>query len=279
MDDITVRVMRFDFPEVIDPMIVRGDPEESYETVALSLLLPYLEPYIIRTMKAARKHVTDPALRTDLDRFCAQEGQHYRQHKRFNDAVRAYGLKGLDALEAELDADYQRFSATKSLRWNLAYAEGFEALTTAVAHFSFETKAFERIDASVRDLWHWHLVEELEHRAVAFEVYDHVVGSYFYRLWVGIWAQLHMLRWIRRTSRAMLAADPRTLEGVDEAKRLRSIRLRLLRRHLLPKVLRIFGPRYTPRVLAMTPAMTSAAADYTARAIRTSATEGDRARD
>ena len=35
-----------------------------------------------------------------------------------------------------LDADYRRFTREKSLRWNLAYAEGFEALTTAVAHAS-----------------------------------------------------------------------------------------------------------------------------------------------
>ena len=35
----------------------------------------------------------------------------------------------------------------------------------------------------------WHFVEELEHRTLAFDVYEPIVGDYFYRLFVGVWAQ------------------------------------------------------------------------------------------
>ena len=97
---ITIRRMNFSFPDGIDPVVVEGHPEESYFYVGLSLLLPYLEPYLIRSMRAARGHVTDPALAADLDLFNGQEGQHYRQHTLFNQAVRLQGFTGLAALEA-----------------------------------------------------------------------------------------------------------------------------------------------------------------------------------
>ena len=84
MDRITVRQMDFTFPDDIDPIVVDGDPGESFATIGLSLLLPYLEPYLIRSMKEARSHVTDPALLEDLEKFNAQEGQHFRQHVKFN---------------------------------------------------------------------------------------------------------------------------------------------------------------------------------------------------
>ena len=92
MHDITVRRMEFDFSDELDPVYIEGAPEESHATTAFSLLLPYLEPYLIRTMKEAKKQVTDPDLIRDLERFCAQEGQHYRQHKRFNDVMRGAGF-------------------------------------------------------------------------------------------------------------------------------------------------------------------------------------------
>ncbi len=51
MHEIPVRKMDFGFPEHIDPLSIPEKPEQSYAMVGLSLLLPYLEPYLIRTMK------------------------------------------------------------------------------------------------------------------------------------------------------------------------------------------------------------------------------------
>ena len=73
-ESITVRRMRFTFPADLDPVICPGKPEESFVNVGLSLLLPYLEPYLIRSMREARKQLSDPALLADLDAFNAQEG-------------------------------------------------------------------------------------------------------------------------------------------------------------------------------------------------------------
>ena len=271
-DAITVRRMAFPFPERIDPVVIEGCPEESYFFVGLSLLLPYLEPYLIRTLREAKKRVTDPALAADMDLFNAQEGQHYRQHIRFNEAVRPPGLEALKALEADLSADYHRFTETRSLRFNLAYAEGFEAFTTAVARFALETRQFDRVSPdAARDLFRWHLVEELEHRTVAFDVYDHVCGGYLYRLAVGLFAQWHLNRFALRVSSALQGKDPEEFQkkygGHREAwARLQPL-LRLGARRFFPKVLATYLPWYTPHAIALSEEASALAKLYSEMAL------------
>jgi hypothetical protein len=254
-DTITVRRIEFSFPERLDPVIFEGRPEESYVLVGISLLLPYLEPYLIRSMREARKQVKDPALLADLDAFNAQEGQHYRQHLRFNEAVRPADVEALTALEAELSADYRRFTATRGIRWNLAYAEGFEAFTTAMARFTLETGQLEGMHPAALELFQWHLIEELEHRTVAFEVYDHVCGGYLYRLAVGLYAQWHLNRFALRVAGVLQNADPagfrRRFGGRKAAwARLRPLFGKILRR-LYPKILATYLPWYTPRAIPL----------------------------
>ncbi len=267
--DITVRRMGFEFPDEIDPVFIPGEPEESFGIIGLSLLLPYLEPYLIRTMKVAKQHIGDADLLEDLERFSAQEGQHYREHMRFNAALGREKFPGLAALEAELAEDYQRFTRTRSLRFNLAYAEGFEALTTAVARFAFEERGLGEMDSPVADLIAWHTIEELEHRTVAFDVYNHVCGGYLYRLVFGLFAQWHLTRFVRRVTRYMLETDPEAVRRAGASAERRAgqrMRTRLALRKLLPNVLRTYLPWYTPHRIEWTPEMGRVARRYTARA-------------
>lgn len=265
---ITPRKLRFDLPDSLDPVIIEGEPEESYINVAMSILLPHLEPYLIKTMRLAKREVRDDALAADLEAFCAQEGHHYRQHALLNQALVRGGARGFEDLERELAADYQRFQRSRSLRFNLAYAEGFEALTTAMALvFTGEDKS--RWNPAVLDVFLWHLLEELEHRTVAFEVYEHVVGSYPYRIAVGAYAQWHLLRFLIRAANAMLAADPRTEAefGGKAGRRRREPRLSaLLFKKVLPRLSRTYRYRYSPRDLEMPAELEALTAPYTARA-------------
>jgi hypothetical protein len=250
---ITIRRPQFAYPAHLDPMVWPGQPELSYVLVGLSLLLPYLEPYLIRTMNEAKRRITDPELAADVALFNGQEGQHYRAHMRFNDAVRE-GYPTLAPLEAELERDYQRFTEERSLKWNLAFAEGFEAYTCATARFSLEEGLLQKLHPAARDLFEWHLVEEMEHRCVAFDAYEHLFGSYLYRLAVGFYAQWHLNRFVDRAARAMLDEDRQ--KGRDHGgpaaawKRLEP-HLSLMLRRLFPKVLRTYLPGYTPHRIEM----------------------------
>lgn len=273
MDSITVRQMPFEFPDEIDPVFIEGDHQQSFALIAGSLLLPHLEPYLIRSMKAAEKHVTDPKILDDLKRFAAQEGQHYRMHMKFNATIRRSGFPGLEALEKELSDDYHRFTKTKSLRFNLAYAEGFEALTMNAIKQIMEPDGFGEDLSTFMQMVEWHFVEELEHRTVAFDVYDHVCGGYFYRLFVGIWAQWHFTRWIRRAAAYMLEMNPQPPKR--DAKQTGENGMAKLPKRAsildsLSAIWHIYLPNYNPHKLTIAPGIQRLADKYTEMAIKTS---------
>ncbi len=261
MADITVRKIRFAFEESID--FDRSDAELSMllPMLALSMTMPYLEPYLIRTMREALKHISDPVLAEDARRFSQQEGHHYRNHAAFNEQIRRQfsqaDADGLRAIEAALEADYQRFTREKLLRFNVGYAEGFEAMTCASALAMAEHGSFA--EASMipgGEIWAWHMAEEIEHRTVAFGVYEHLVGSYFYRITVGTWSQWHFLSYVRRFARCMAGALDRKL----------IISRSPMNRSVLRRYLHTWSPRYHPAKIDIPDAVGGLLARYTAMA-------------
>ena len=206
MTEITVRKVAFEFP---DDVPVIGNPAEisqSLGMVGFSFTLPHLEPYLIRTMRTAVRDVEDSRLIEDMKHFSSQEGFHFQNHARINDLVcsklRPETAQEMRQIESEMEADYQRFSKEHSLKWNLAYAEGFEAMTLVMALISFE-KGFEGWDQRWANLYEWHLAEEVEHRTVCFDAYDTLYGDYFYRVRWGYWAQMHFMGYVERFTKCV----------------------------------------------------------------------------
>lgn len=261
MSDITVRKMRFPFDEVLR---LDADDEQLgalLPVLGLSLTMPYLEPYLIRTMNAALREITDPALAEDVRCFAQQEAHHYRNHALFNETVRARfddaTAARLRAIEAELEDDYERFTRTKSLRFNVAYAEGFEAMTCAgalagAAHGAFEPGS----DVPGGELWAWHMVEEIEHRTVAFGVFEHLVGSYPYRLIGSMRAQWHYLSYVDRLAKEMARALGRNPARPRTP----------MHRDMLRRWLRTFSPWYDPATIELPPSVPALLVRYTALA-------------
>lgn len=217
MADITVRKMNFDFPDDL-PLV--ADPtslENSMGVLGLSFTLPHLEPYLIRTMRVAVKEATDPSIIEDMRNFSAQEGYHFRNHARLNEIILSKltpEVAGeMRLIEAEMEADYQEFTGEKSLPWNLAYAEGFEAMTFMMA-MNMLKEGFEGMDENWAQLMEWHMAEEIEHRTVTFDAYNHISGKYFFRVKHGLWAQKHFLGYVARF--AMCAAKDANVRGAVE---------------------------------------------------------------
>jgi len=87
-------------------------------------------------------------------------------------------------------------------------AEGFEALTMNAVKHMMEPKGFGEDLPPFMQMVEWHFVEELEHRTVTFDVYEHVFGDYLYHLFVGVCAQWHFSNWMRRVAAYMLEVRP-----------------------------------------------------------------------
>lgn len=209
-----VRIMDFE----IDPQLVRDALPEVFPAYGISMTLPYLEPYLVRTMRAALKHCTDPVVAQEVRQFIGQEAQHYRQHAVLNDIIRSISpeLEGLREIEDQLEADYQRFTQTKSLKFNLAYAEGFEAATFAGGRANFRNKVFDRLETiqntDLLRLFIWHALEEVEHSTVTFNIYDHLYGDYLYRLVAGTYGQYHFFKYVFLFSKFIAKNAPQALE-------------------------------------------------------------------
>lgn len=206
MSEINVRKIQFEFPEDLTVLAAPKDFDRSMAMLGVSMTLPHLEPYLIRTMRVAMKDVEDEDLRRDMKNFSAQEGFHYRNHARINEIIcsklRPQTARNVRIIEAEMEADYRRFTKEKSLRWNLAYAEGFEAMTLIIALEFFEDYELE-LELNWRELWEWHLAEEVEHRTVCFDAYEKLNGGYFHRVFWGIRGQQHFLKYVDRFARCI----------------------------------------------------------------------------
>lgn len=221
-------------------------PEFSQIVNAASLAMPYLEPYLIRSMRKARPLITDEALQKELDLYVAQEATHFRQHQKFNDELAALGYESLPPFEAKLAADYQRLGETKSLKFNLAYAEGFESMALAIGEMLIDDRdyLFGGSEANVASLVLWHFVEEIEHKNVAFDVFDHLYGSYAWRLLGLAYATGHIFWRTGQGYRAFLKEDG-LWRDLKSRWRLAKLLGRIFAK-LTPKLLRILAPGYHP---------------------------------
>lgn len=225
-------------------------PEFSQIVNSASLAMPYLEPYLIKTMREARPLITDANLVRDLDLYCAQESTHYRQHRKFNDELKALSPETIAEHESVLAEDYARLGRERSLRFNLAYAEGFESMALAIGHMLIEDREFLFGDSesAVASLVLWHFVEEIEHKNVTFDVFKHLYGSYVWRIAGLVYATFHIMARTRRGYHALLKED-----GLwkDFHSRLALARVLLhIFGKLAPKLLRILHPAYHPSKVA-----------------------------
>src|SRR6266481_4368961 len=139
---------------------------------ALSLMLPPGERFFMAALRPFLREIEDPGLRKQVLGFLAQEGVHSREHERYNKRLDEQGYwtaKWFELLTlVSLDVT-RRFT---SRRWQLAITCAFEHLTATVADTVLrDSRILRDAHPEYARLWRWHCAEEIEHKAVAFDVY------------------------------------------------------------------------------------------------------------
>jgi hypothetical protein len=142
-----------------------------------SLFFPEGEQFFIDTVRHYRDRITDPKLREDVKGFIGQEAMHGREHRAYNEALAAAGYP---AAELERKAIRQLDRSRRLLR-----PAGQLAVTIALEHFTAilaevllsDDRMLAGAPPEMAALWRWHAIEETEHKAVAFDVYQSVVGK------------------------------------------------------------------------------------------------------
>ncbi|WP_281784597.1 metal-dependent hydrolase [Sinimarinibacterium flocculans] len=143
---------------------------------AMSLFFPEGERYFIHSVRHYRDRIADPALQTAVTAFIGQEAMHGREHEDYNRLLAQAGLpaKELEAHAARfLDLLKARLPAAAQLSVTIAQ-EHFTAIMAQLV--LTDPRLTAGADKRLAALWRWHALEEIEHKAVAFDVYRTVMG-------------------------------------------------------------------------------------------------------
>ena len=158
-----------------------GNPAATAISNGLNMLFPHGERFFVRSVKHFLGEIDDPALRAAIKGFFGQEGRHARAHDQFNEILRAQGY--------EIDrflAGYHRLSswleAHNPPKLNLAITAAAEHFTAILAEGAFTENVLDAAAPEMRQLLAWHAAEELEHKAVAFDVLRTIDPSYALRI-------------------------------------------------------------------------------------------------
>lgn len=156
---------------------------------AISFLFPPGERFFIQSVQSYRDRISDPVLIDQVKRFVYQEAMHTKEHARCNGALSQafpHGKK-IEDLAAKGLGLIQRFTPKAT---QLAVTCALEHFTAILADSLLRGQEIfiRETDPSFAALWLWHAVEESEHKAVCFDVYQTVCGkgmlSYLHRVMV-----------------------------------------------------------------------------------------------
>jgi hypothetical protein len=150
----------------------------SHLAAALSSLFPGGEEFFVRSVRHFRERIDDPALARQIAGFIGQESVHAREHRVLNDRLAALGYptKHFERITTAALRARTRLAPAKA---NLAATAALEHVTATLAELLLSSEEMRDLfgHEELRDLFVWHALEELEHKAVAFDVYRAVGGS------------------------------------------------------------------------------------------------------
>ena len=143
----------------------------------LSIFFPSGERFFIDSVRNYRERITDAELQKAVTAFIGQEAMHGREHIEYNNALVASGMPA-DTMERLV---IRLLNTAKKI---LPKADQL-AVTIALEHFTAiladillrEPKLLEGSEPRFASLWRWHALEETEHKAVAYDVYQTVIGK------------------------------------------------------------------------------------------------------
>jgi predicted metal-dependent hydrolase len=174
---ITVRSITL-HPSAVTPKYWFGGLAfETHFFNALSTTFPEGERFFIQSVRINADGITDSDLLQQIHSFAGQEGQHSLEHAAHVELLIDQGYGALRRMNT-LMRNVMRWFTRHQPRYSLAITAAVEHLTAVLADglMQHPGRWLSPMSTDMRLLWHWHAVEESEHKAVAFDVY-HATGG------------------------------------------------------------------------------------------------------
>jgi predicted metal-dependent hydrolase len=170
---------------------------------ALSFSFPEGEQFFIESVRQAAEHMNhaphNEVISETLRNFIAQEASHRHLHAQYNSLLEAQGLKnhwGPRIVKRKTRA--RRFLGSSQLHHlhELAITAAYEHFTAVLGEITLNSVGtssdwLKNADTTLQTLWRWHAAEECEHKAVAFDLYQHLGGGLGWRRFWMVYISVH----------------------------------------------------------------------------------------
>ena len=148
----------------------------------VNLLFPAGERFFVRSVHYYLDKLEDPELKKEVRAFFNQEGRHAKAHEDYFERMEAQGYDIREFLRIYEKIAYE-FIEPNAPKWlSLSTTAALEHYTAALAHTALRYKLLDHAHPAMRELLYWHASEEIEHRAVAFDVLAQMEPGYGKRM-------------------------------------------------------------------------------------------------
>jgi predicted metal-dependent hydrolase len=212
------RMVRFDWSGT--PLHwVPGDPFSTHMINVLHLLLPAGERWFIGVVNEAAPLVCDPEVAKAIQPFVQQESWHAWAHAVVLDELASHGIdcepftKSLERYFARTGSPEPNWPEPLQRWWlhrRLADVAAIEHFTAVLGQWVIQNRGLDYAgaDPMMLDLLRWHGAEEVEHRALVYDVFEDLSGSYVLRCLAMLFVAPMLLGWWLRGLRYLMAHDP-----------------------------------------------------------------------
>lgn len=174
-DEIIARDIRFGILGNAKRHWFGGDVIKTGLLDGLSIFLPEGERYFIRSLKHYAPQLQDRELAAEINGYSVQEAYHTREHRDYNLAMASLGYD-VDEMEKPVRLG---FDLTKNPLYQLALTCAIEHVTATLSSVILrKPDLLDEAEPAYRRLWMWHALEELEHKAVALDVFNEVTKDF-----------------------------------------------------------------------------------------------------
>jgi uncharacterized protein len=179
---IPVRNVKFSFRKDTPKHWIKDSPFKTHLLNAFSLVFPEGEKYFIRAVARYMRKIKDPQLKANARAFMQQEAQHTMEHQRFFDVMREQGYDIDRLLKIVEYISKKVLENSLSDKMNLSVTAGLEHYTALLSDICLADNFLQDAEGELRELFEWHAAEEVEHKAVCFDVLKSQTDSYAIRI-------------------------------------------------------------------------------------------------
>ena len=249
--EIIVRIIKPVLDDAIPPYWYHQNAYLTHFLNSLSFIFPPGEEVFVNSVNQFRDQIRDPQLRRDIKGFVSQEFNHSHLHEVLNQWVARHHEKAIyyqKSLKKIIAKGYQLLRKINP-KMTLASTAGYEHLTAIMAAQLLKREdVIAKMHGDIKYIFILHAIEEIEHKSVAFDVYEKVHGKYLLRVVSYVFATLFLFFMVTMSTIGMLLDDKQIFNAKSALTAFRELfGIRGFFTGLIPAYFVYFKPGFHPR--------------------------------